>query len=50
MLWLKCYTYLSVLVLVLVEELLSDILLPERPDGGQTLQSDGEVRVDWAAS
>lgn len=36
------------LVLVLVEEVASDWLLPQRPDGGQSLQGDGEVGIHRA--
>lgn len=38
------------LVLVLMEEVLGDELFPQCSDGRQTLQCDGEVRIDWTTS
>ena len=39
--------YLSVLVLVVVEEVLCDWLFAQCPDGRQSLEGDGEVGVHW---
>ena len=41
---------LCVLIVEVVKALDGNILLPECPDGGQTLKGGGDVRVNWTAS
>ena len=47
---IKANSDLCVLIVEVVKALDGNILLPECPDGGQTLKGGGDVRVNWTAS